>query len=197
MSRNPLVPLYFLLVVLSIALTVEGENFWYSNCDIIQNQLTNINGQIDQQTSYYHLKRFDRHITTSDRLRDLLYTIQTWRQSFDRSINRMQTLLYSKQQELTIPRGYYEPLTDSFEKVFQKLDDRNALQQNDLSVRLNEIKILQQQKQTAIQELQSVNDNKTSVKKELAAMNKIISDLTTYKQKLEAKINGNPPAVRG
>ncbi|XP_050095115.1 uncharacterized protein LOC126577492 [Anopheles aquasalis] len=195
MSRNP--PVLYLLVVLSVALTVKGENFWNSNCEIIKNQLTNINNQIDQQTSYYQLRTFDRHTTTSERLRDFLYTIKSWQQNFDQSINRMQTLLHTKQQELTIPREYYERLTDSFEKVFRKLDERNALQQNDLSVRLNEIEILQQQKQTAIQELQSLNDNKTTVKKELEAMNVIISELTTDKQKLEAKINGNPPAVRG
>uniref|UniRef100_A0A182FEU1 Uncharacterized protein n=1 Tax=Anopheles albimanus TaxID=7167 RepID=A0A182FEU1_ANOAL len=107
----------------------------------------------------------------------------------------MRTLADTKMQELAIPRENYESVEDSFDKVFQKLDDRNALQQNELSVRLKEIEILQQQKQTATQELKSLNDNKSLVKKELEAMNKTISDLTKDKQKLEAKINGNPPAA--
>uniref|UniRef100_A0A2M4C686 Putative secreted protein n=1 Tax=Anopheles marajoara TaxID=58244 RepID=A0A2M4C686_9DIPT len=197
MSRNPLVSFLPLLVVLSITLTVEGEQFWTSNCEIIKNQLTNINNQIDQQTSYYNLRKYDRHINTFDRLRDLLDTLKAWQQKFDLSTHRMQTLLNTKQQELNIPQEYYELVTDSFEKVFQKLDERNALQQNDLSVRLKEIETLQQQKQNAIQELQALNGQRTTVKSELETMNKLISDLTTNKQKLEAKINGNPPAVRG
>uniref|UniRef100_A0A2M4C5R6 Putative secreted protein n=1 Tax=Anopheles marajoara TaxID=58244 RepID=A0A2M4C5R6_9DIPT len=197
MLRNPLVSFLSLLVVLSITLTVEGEPFWTSNCDIMKNQLTNINNQIDQQTSYYNLRKYDRHINTFDRLRDLLDTLKAWQQKFDLSTHRMQTLLNTKQQELNIPQEYYELVTDSFEKVFQKLDERNALQQNDLSVRLKEIETLQQQKQTAIQELEALNGQRTSVKSELETMNKLILDLTTNKQKLEAKINGNPPAVRG
>uniref|UniRef100_A0A2M4C5T2 Putative secreted protein n=1 Tax=Anopheles marajoara TaxID=58244 RepID=A0A2M4C5T2_9DIPT len=197
MLRNPLVSFLSLLVVLSITLTVEGETFWNSNCDIMKNQLTNINNQIDQQTSYYNLRKYDRNINTFDRLRDLLDTLKAWQQKFDLSTHRMQTLLNTKQQELNIPQEYYELVTDSFEKVFQKLDERNALQQNDLSVRLKEIETLQQQKQNAIQELQALNGQRTTVKSELETMNKLISDLTTNKQKLEAKINGNPPAVRG
>uniref|UniRef100_A0A2M4B5K8 Putative secreted protein n=1 Tax=Anopheles triannulatus TaxID=58253 RepID=A0A2M4B5K8_9DIPT len=195
MSRNLLVPLLPLLVVLSVVLTVEGETYWDSNCDIMKEQLKNINWQIDQQAKHYNLRAFDQG-NVGDRLYTLLETLKQWQLKLDKSVDRVRFLLYTKMQELAIPRGY-ESVTDSFEKVFQKFDDRNARQQSELNVRLNEIEILKQQKQNMIEQLQSLKDNRTVVKRELEAMNKIISDLTTDKQKLEAKINGNPPAVRG
>ncbi|XP_049541091.1 uncharacterized protein LOC125954659 [Anopheles darlingi] len=193
MARNLLVPLF----LLSVVLTVKGENFLNGNCDKMQNQLTNINGQISQQANQYNLGNFHPKKTASDRLYNLLDTIKQWQQNLDRNINRMGILLSTKQQQLAIPRVGFESVESSFEKVFQKLEDRNAFQRNELNARISEIEVLREQSKNATEQLQTLKENRTMVQKEIQAMNKIISDLTTDKQKLEAKLNGNPPAVRG
>lgn len=184
--------LFVVLTWFSLCSYGDAEIFLPSTCDTIKNQLRSINSKIVQ---------VDASLTTTS---SASHSLQLFLGNYDQLIlnkknykDKMHDFVHAKLNAFSIPVVGLQDDASQLEKVFQHVAERKRFYEQLLEERNQECGNFLKEKENLQKAIIDEDGKKTDLNRDIKDMEDKINEEHQKKQQLQAKINGNPPAIQG